>query len=259
VTPALFVSHGAPSVALENDAYTRALAAFGSRTPRPAAVVVVSAHWEAPGPLRVNAASRPEPIYDFSGFPQALYKLDYPAPGSPEIAAEIVDRLAAAGFPAVHEIARGWDHGVWVPLRLIFPEATLPVVELSLPVPRTPEQLLAIGRSLAPLRERDLLIVGSGGIVHNLSRLRWHEKEAPVDEWARAFDDWVMNRVSERDVEALAAYRSRAPHADQAVPTSEHFDPLFVVLGAAPGARVRTVYEGIDYGNLSMRTFALET
>lgn len=220
---------------------------------------MVSAHWEAPGPLRVNAAPRPELIYDFSGFPQELYRLDYPAPGSPVLAAEIVETLAAAGLHTALETARGWDHGVWVPLRLGFPEATLPVVELSLPVPRTPELLLAVGRALQPLRERGVLIFGSGGIVHNLGLLRWGGEDAPVDDWARTFDEWVMGRVLAGDLEALASYRLRAPHADRAVPTSEHFDPLFVVLGAAAGARADLIYEGIRYGNLSLRSFALES
>jgi len=255
--PALFVSHGAPTVALEKDDYARALADFGARTTRPEAVIVVSAHWEAVGPVRVNTVDRPGLIYDFAGFPREMYSLDYPAPGAPALAVEVLRRLGSAGVDAVAEAKRGWDHGVWVPLRLLYADAAIPVLELSLPVPRDPERLFRIGQALGPMRTRGALIVGSGGIVHNLSLLRWSGKEAAVDEWARAFDDWVNERLEGRVVEELLQYRLRAPHADLAVPTSEHFDPLFFVLGAtSEGERPSPVFSGFQYGNLSMRTVA---
>ena len=255
--PALFVSHGAPTVALEKGAYARALADFGARTPRPEAIVVVSAHWEALGPVRVNAVDGPSLIYDFAGFPREMYALDYPAPGAPALADEVLRLLRSAGVDAVAEAKRGWDHGVWVPLRLLYPEASIPIVEVSLPVPRDPDRLFRIGQALGPLRSRGILVVGSGGIVHNLGLLHWSGKEAAVDEWARAFDDWVNERLEGRGVEQLLQYRLRAPHADLAVPTSEHLDPLFFVLGATTeGERPSTVFSGFQYGNLSMRTVA---
>jgi 4,5-DOPA dioxygenase extradiol len=256
--PALFVAHGAPSIALEEDDYTRALRGFASGLPAPTAIVMVSAHWEAPGPVRVNVNPRPPLIYDFSGFPDALYRLTYPAPGAPELGREVAGLLAAAGLSPALEASRGWDHGLWIPLRIAFPEARTPVVEVSLPVPREPEALLAVGQALAPLRERGVLLLGSGGIVHNLGRLRFDHKAAPAEDWARAFDEWMRECLHHMDIEAIKAYRRTAPRAALAVPTSEHFDPTFFVLGSrAPDDGVATVYEGWHYGSLSMRTFAL--
>ncbi len=256
--PACFVSHGAPTAALDDDAYTGALAGFAREQPEPAAIVVVSAHWEAHGPVRVNAAAEPALIYDFGGFPDALYRLSYPAPGSPELAAEIGGLLGEAGIAHTEETARGWDHGVWVPLRLLYPEAAAPVVEISLPLPRTPAVVMALGAALAPLRDRGVLLFGSGGIVHNLRRLRFGEKDAPVDDWAAAFDAWVRVRLEQLDAAGLASYADAAPHAALAVPTTEHFDPLFFVLGACGDAdRCSAIFEGFEYGSLSMRSFAL--
>ena len=255
--PALFVSHGAPSAALEDDAYTRALGAWARGRPRPRAVVVVSAHAEALGPVRVNTAAHPPLIYDFYGFPQALYDLRYPAPGAPDLAREVARAFAEAGLDPVLDAQRGWDHGVWVPLRLLFPAADVPVVAVSLPAPRTPALLMAMGAALLPLRRKGVLLVGSGGIVHNLHRLGRDDGETP-EPWAAAFGSWVDERLQAMDREGLSAYASRAPHADLAVPTSEHFDPLFFVLGALDSRdRVQSVYEGFRYGTLSLRSFAL--
>jgi 4,5-DOPA dioxygenase extradiol len=258
LTPALFVSHGAPSVVLEDDGYTRALASYGKRFPRPDAIVVISAHWEARGPVHVNAVAHPGVIYDFAGFPRELYALDYLAPGAPALANDALRHLASARIEAVAEMARDWDHGLWVPLRMLFPEATIPVVEVSMPVARTPELLFHIGEALRPLRSRGVLLIGSGGIVHNLRLLHWGDKEAAVDPWAADFDEWVAERIERRAVEDLLAYRLRAPRADLAAPTTEHLDPLFFILGAATEEdRALSVFAGFHYGNLSMRTFAL--
>jgi 4,5-DOPA dioxygenase extradiol len=258
VFPALFVSHGAPTAALDDDAYTRALGAWARGRPKPRAIVVVSAHGEARGPVRVNAGAEPSLIYDFYGFPAPLYDLRYPAPGAPDLARDVAGAFAGAGLDPVVDAQRGWDHGVWVPLRLLYPAADVPVVAVSLPVPRTPELLLAMGRALAPLREKGILLFGSGGVVHNLRRLRWDDAEGPPEPWAATFGAWVDERLQARDVAGLSAYAARAPHADLAVPTSEHFDPLFFVLGAR-GDRdeVESLYEGYRYGTLSLRSFAL--
>jgi 4,5-DOPA dioxygenase extradiol len=165
--------------------------------------------------------------------------------------------LSQAGVAAVEEPRRGWDHGVWIPLRLLYPEASVPVVEVSLPVPRDPDLVARIGRALAPLRDRGILLVGSGGIVHNLRLARLDRKDGPVDEWAREFDGWVRERVDRRDLEELSAYRRGAPYADLAVPESEHFDPLFFALGAAePKDELQEVSRGFEYGNLSLSSFA---
>jgi 4,5-DOPA dioxygenase extradiol len=237
--------------------YGDTLRRFAEEIPRPDAIVIVSAHWEAPGPIRVTASPRPPLIYDFGGFPRALYKLQYPAPGAPALAADTVRLLAQAGLPAAAEPRRGWDHGVWIPLRLLYPKADVPVVEVSLPIPRDPATVLRIGAALAPLRSENVLLVGSGGIVHNLGLARLDRPDGSVDDWARRFDEWVKQRVAARDQAGIARYRESAPHADLAVPASEHFDPLLFVLGASEeGEEVRIVSTGFQYSNLSMTSLA---
>jgi 4,5-DOPA dioxygenase extradiol len=256
--PALFVSHGSPLVALDRDEYDRALARFAEGHPPPAAIVAVSAHWETRAPVRVSSSERPPTIHDFGGFPEELYRLAYPAPGAPELAREIVASLEEALVPATLDPARGLDHGAWVPLRFLYPDAGVPVVQVSLPRPRTAEAVFQIGRALAPLRDRGVLLFGSGGIVHNLGLVKFDDKHAPVDEWARAFDRWIAERLERLDTDALLSYEE-APHARLAVPTTEHLDPLFAVLGGArPDEGVSLVFEGFHHGNLSMRSFAIE-
>jgi len=254
--PAVFISHGSPMVAVENDDYTRSLRRMAESLPAPTTIVVVSAHWEAAAPVRVGSSPRPPLIYDFGGFPTELYDLKYPAPGNPGTAQEIVRLLTATGIRAVEDPDRGLDHGAWVPLLHAYPGANVPVVEVTLPVPRKPAELLAMGKALAPLRDWGVLLVGSGGIVHNLRRVRFSDKNAPIEPWARSFDTWIRERLEAGDVDAIADYRQQGPEAAASVPTTEHFDPLFVVLGAmGRGERVQDVFEGFHYGNLSMRTF----
>lgn len=215
-------------------------------------MVVVSAHWQTRGGQRANAVERPAPIYDFGGFSPELYTLRYNAPGDPALAAEVA---AIAG--ATLETERGWDHGLWVPLMHLRPQADIPIVELSLPFPADPRALIELGRRLRPLRERGVIIAGSGGIVHNLRLIDLSAKEAPIAPWAKQFDDWIAARIAARDFDAIADYRTRAPHADRAVPTPEHFEPLLVALGATrDDERLATLYEGFHFGSLSMRSIA---
>jgi 4,5-DOPA dioxygenase extradiol len=250
--PALFISHGAPSIALEQDDFTRAAAAYGATLADARGIAIVSAHWQARD-LRVNAVPRPETMYDFGGFDEALYQIHYEAPGDPVLAHEIAALLGDADL----EEQRAWDHGLWVPLRILLPDARIPIVEIAQPFPTTPDELLGIGRTLAPLRDRGIAIIGSGGIVHNLRAIHLADKNAPVDDWAREFDDWFAKHLALRDFATLSRYRELAPHDDRAVPTPEHFEPLFVTLGAARETdTLTTIYEGFQYGNLSMRTFA---
>lgn len=256
VMPAVFVSHGSPMTALDRGAYGKALAAFG-KTVEPEAMVVISAHWQESG-IRIASGAKPELIYDFGGFPRALYELRYDAPGAPELALGVKTELAQAGFEASLDESRGWDHGVWAPLRLMFPEARIPVVAVSLPYGWTPEKLYQAGRAMSGLRERGVLILGSGGIVHNLRRMNWADKDATVEPWALEFQDWVRRAIAKHDLEELFNYEKRAPHAKQAVPTAEHFAPLFPVLGAAgEGAKLTPIFEGVEHGNISMFSFQL--
>ena len=254
--PAVFVSHGSPTEALERDSYTDALAALGKRfTPR--AVAVVSAHWTTQRGLAVTAAAHHRLIYDFGGFPSELYRLEYPAPGDPALAQATVGRLAAAGFAAALEPVRGLDHGAWIPLRIAWPRADVPVVQVSLPE-LPPEELFRAGRALRPLRDDGVLVLGSGGLVHNLMLLQWNDHDAPGQAWAVEFDAWIADHLARGDVESVLDYRDRAPHAVRAAPTTEHIDPMFVALGAAhEGERAVPIFEGFHYGSLGMRSFEL--
>jgi 4,5-DOPA dioxygenase extradiol len=243
--------------ALGGDTHAEALHDFGRKHSRARAILIVSAHWQVSRPLRVTAWGSMPLVYDFGGFPEELYRIQYPAPGDAGLAARISSTLRAEGQETTFDTVRGLDHGAWVPARLAWPEATTPVLQLSMPF-LSPQELFQLGRALRPLRDENILIVGTGGIVHNLSRVRLADKNAPVDAWAAEFDEWVAEQVSARTIEKLFEYRRTAPHARLSVPTTEHFDPLFIVLGASwPGDSLEIIYQGFHYGNLSMRSFSL--
>ncbi len=245
-------------IALEKEGWGQALKEFAASIPRPRAIVVVSGHWEAPVPVRVTASKAPETIHDFSGFPEQLYRIHYEPLGDSELAERIQNLLGRAGIAAALDPRRGLDHGAWVPLRFLYPRADVPVLEVSQPVPRTPYDALKIGQALSTLRNDGVLLVGTGGIVHNLREIDFADAAGQVADWARAFDAWAASRLEAMDVAGLASYRQSAPHAAMAVPTPDHFDPIFVILGSAdPGERVRTIYQGFRYGTLSMRSFAI--
>lgn len=242
-------------LALDGGDWGRTLADLGRRLPPLRAILVCSAHWEAPGPFRLSSAPKPGVMHDFGGFPEALYHLDYPAPGSPTFAAEAAGLLQEAGLEVLLDGERPLDHGAWVPLRYLAPEASIPVVQLSLPRPRTPGLLLAAGRALAPLRQRGVLLLGSGGIVHNLRRLDWGDASLPQP-WALAFDGWVRERLEAGDHAALADWPS-APGAAESVPTSEHLDPLFMALGAAEDPP-ESIFEGWQLGSLGLTSYRFD-
>jgi 4,5-DOPA dioxygenase extradiol len=241
--------------ALGGDSHAAALHAFGREYPAAKAILVVSAHWQISLPLRVTAWDAAPLLYDFGGFPEELYRISYPAPGAPALATRIAGVLRAGDQATRFENERGLDHGAWVPLRLAWPEATIPVIQMSFPF-SSPQELYQLGKTLRPLRDDGILVVGSGGIVHNLRRAHIENKQAPVDDWAAEFDHWVAAQVASRNLDGLFAYRSAGPHARLSVPTTEHFDPLFVVLGAAYADEpIETIFEGFHYGNMSMRSF----
>ncbi|MDR3670206.1 MAG: class III extradiol ring-cleavage dioxygenase [Holophaga sp.] len=251
--PVLFVSHGAPTLALDGGAWAAALHAWAGGLDGVRAILMVSAHWESPGPVQVMAQAQPDTLHDFGGFPEALYQIHYPAPGDPALAGRVVAMLRAAGLEAEPDPDRPLDHGAWVPLRAAFPEARIPVVQVSLPLPRTPRQLFQLGRLLSPLRREGVLIMGSGGVVHNLRLLNWNGPGAPED-WAQGFETWVAGHLA--DPSGLFEAARQAPAYLKAVPTSEHFDPLFFALGAAGDSPVQTVFQGWQLGSLSLRTWA---
>jgi 4,5-DOPA dioxygenase extradiol len=253
--PAVFVSHGSPMVAIETGKYQDALAAFGAGV-SPKAILVVSAHWDTRNEISITSRDRNSVIYDFGGFPAELYALKYDAPGSPALATEIASILRPTHAVEL-DSSHGLDHGAWVPLRLMFPRADIPVVELSIPTSFSPQDLFQIGKLLAPLRERGVLILGSGGIVHNLRAVHLSNQHGPAEPWAEQFDRWFADALAAREFHQLFGYES-APNSRLAVPTPEHFVPAFVVMGAAENAKaLNTIYEGFEYGTISMRSFAL--
>ena len=254
--PAIFISHGSPMVAIERGPYQDALATFGASV-KPSAIVVISAHWDTHGTVRITSTDKHSAIYDFGGFPAALYALKYDAPGAPELAIRIAKLLAAKSISAVLDGSRGLDHGAWVPLHLMFPKADVPVVEISIPTSYAPEKLFEIGQMLAPFRAEGVLLMGSGGIVHNLRTVDFANHDGAAEKWAEEFDQWFSAALERKDYATLFAYES-APHAAAAVPTPEHFVPVFVAMGAGEGAEtLTTLYEGFEYGTISMRSFAL--
>lgn len=249
--PVLFLGHGSPMNAIEDNSYTRAVAALGARLPRPKAVLCVSAHWLTEGSV-AGGMAQPRTIHDFGGFPEALYAVRYPAPGSPALA----ERVRALVGARVDEDEWGLDHGAWSVLRHLYPKADVPVVQLSVDMTVSPSELLALGRKLRPLRDEGVLLLGSGNVVHNLRLISFEENVPPAD-WAVAFDAWVKSRLEARDHAALSEL-SAAPSARLAVPTPDHYAPLLYVVGASDERDVlRFESEGIQNRSISMLSFSL--
>jgi 4,5-DOPA dioxygenase extradiol len=256
--PGLFLSHGSPMLAIEDSPAGRFLDGLGTRLGTPRAIVIASAHFTARVPA-VGADPAPATIHDFNGFPPALHQIEYGAPGDPTLAEDVARRLGEAGLVTEVRTTQGLDHGVWVPLRRMYPAADVPVVPLAV-LPGADARLhFALGRALSPLREDGVLVIGSGGFVHNLGDLAWHDRAAAMPDWAREFADWMRNGLAGGDVEALLDWSTRAPHPRRAHPTPEHLLPLFVALGAAgPDVRVETLHASHEYGSLALDAFAFE-
>jgi 4,5-DOPA dioxygenase extradiol len=257
VLPSIFVSHGAPTLAIEQNETVEFLRRLGAELGgRPHAILCVSAHWTTQVPT-ASGARQPETIHDFGGFPAAMYQLHYPAPGAPHVAARAVELLKEAGIESQISPRRGLDHGAWVPLLLIYPEADIPLTQLSVQPHSGPAAHFRVGRALAPLRLEGVLILATGSATHNLSRLG-PEDQPP--EWARQFEEWIDRKINAGVYEELINYRQLAPHAGLAHPTEEHLLPLFVAAGAgAPGEkqlRGRTLHRGWTHGSLSMAAYS---
>jgi 4,5-DOPA dioxygenase extradiol len=255
--PTLFVPHGSPMSVLRPGAAGAALTAMAASLTRLRAIVVVSAHWDTLDPT-VGYAARPGTIHDFWGFPEELYSIRYPATGCREAADEVVASLRDAGFSPDKDDSRGLDHGAWIPLRTMFPDADVPVVPLSIQSRLGPEHHFAVGRALAPLAGRGILVLGSGNMTHNLRDLQIARqgRDAPLA-YLREFPEWVASRLADRDVATLLDYRQRAPDAVRAHPTDEHLLPLYVALGAAgENFEATRFHAGIDEFVLAMDSFA---
>ncbi len=251
--PVFFISHGAPTFALEPGQLGANLRALGQQLTGVKAVLVVSPHWQT-RELQVLTTAKPETVHDFGGFPAALYQLQYQAPGHPELADRAMQYLAQAGWPVTVDANRGLDHGAWVPLFHLLPEVNVPVFQVSMPHRLDPAGALALGRVLAPLRDQGVLIVGSGSLTHNLYDIQ--PPASPAVAYAVEFAHWIRQAVSRADVAALLDYRRLAPHAERAHPTEEHFLPLLVALGASHESETAQVIAGdITYGVLSMASY----
>lgn len=255
--PTLFVSHGSPMLALEDSPARRYLQALGKSLPRPRAIVVASAHWETLEAPAVSFAERPETIHDFGGFPPALFAMQYPAQGAPDVAGRASALLADAGIPVLRDSRRGLDHGAWVPLLLMYPDADIPVFQVSIMHGANPDVHERLGRALSSLRDEDVLVIGSGSLTHNLYEFRGQGIDAPVPAWVSDFGDWMKNKLQGGEREALLDYRRQAPHATRNHPTEEHLLPLFVAMGAAgETARAGQLHSSYEYGVLAMDVYA---
>ena len=248
--PSVFVSHGSPMHALQAGPAGEAWAALGSRLGKPRAILIASAHWDTERPL-LTGSTRPPTIHDFYNFPEPLYRLRYPAPGAPEVARKAKELLS--DFSADIDPEHGLDHGAWSPLLYMYPDADVPVVQLSIQPHLGTEHHVRVGEALRELKKEGILVIGSGHLTHNLrDRARGQGEPAP---YAREFQNWVKERLESHRIEELTNYRSLSPHGVRAHPTDEHFLPLFVALGAAGEGKPERVYDAIDSGVLAMDAY----
>jgi 4,5-DOPA dioxygenase extradiol len=257
--PTLFLSHGAPTLPLEDIPVSRFLKGLGAELPRPRAILMVSAHWETPTPT-LGGDETPKTIHDFYGFPDALYQLRYAAPGDPDLAARAAALLETAGYEARVHPRRGLDHGAWNPLILVYPEADIPVVQLSIQTALGPKHHLQLGEALRPLRDEGVLIIGSGNTTHNLGDPRRAMAHIEPPEDVRAFDDWLIEAVEAGRTDDLLNYRALAPTAPHQHPTEDHLLPLYVAMGAAgrngTAAKGRLLHQSYCLAILAMSAFA---
>jgi len=256
--PTLFLSHGSPMMAVEDSPAGRFLDGLGDSLPRPRAIVVASAHFLAERPM-LGGHPQPHTVHDFGGFPAPLYEIQYPAPGLTGLAEDIAARLGESGLNPKVRPGHGLDHGVWVPLRRMYPEADIPVVPLSVNPQGNAAEHYALGQALAQLRDEAILVVGSGGFIHNLGDLDWRHRHAPLAAWAAEFGGWMHDRLAARDWPALLDWQRQAPHAHHAHPTTEHLMPLFLALGAAGEApAVQVLHRSHELGTLALDAFAFD-
>jgi 4,5-DOPA dioxygenase extradiol len=251
--PTLFISHGAPPLALAPGEIGDFWRSLGESLPRPDAVLAVSAHWFTDLPL-VATTKQPKTIHDFYGFPPQFYQIRYPAPGAPKLAERVQSLLHDAGIPVSGDPEYGLDHGAWVPLKSFYPKADMKVAQLSVQPMRDARWHYRIGQALAPLRDENVLILATGGSTHNLREI--DPRGGPPPSWACEFDDWLGDALEGHRLEDLLDWDQKAPHAHRAHPSPEHFLPLFVALGAAgEGADARRIHRGFTLGGLSMSAF----
>lgn len=248
----IFVCHGGPTIVVEKNEYTDFLKDLGKKQ-TPKAVVIFTAHWESKFTTISSIDDTYDMIYDFSGFSKDLYSIKYPAKGSVEIASKLQAMLRNNGIESRLDESRGLDHGAWDILYLMYPNADIPVVQVSLNPQLSMEKQYEIGRAIKELGKEDILVIGSGSTVHNLSTIDWYSEKA--EEWAQEFDNWLIDKVEGNDIEALFNYRQLAPYAKRAVPTEEHIVPLFIAMGSGSSDKPKLLHQSYAYGTLSYICF----
>lgn len=252
--PGLFISHGSPMLAINPEQVGPALHRLGLNLPKPKAIVVMSAHWES-NALEISTGLRPMTWHDFRGFPNELYNIQYSAPGEPELAEEILKLLADVGINAHANSTRPRDHGVWMPLLHMYPDADIPVIEVSLPMQLPSNEIYNVGQALAVFREKQILLIGSGSITHNLRELSWKGDSNVVPQWASTFRNYVVNKLTHNDFEAVLEWES-IPYFEQNHPTIEHFAPIFFAMGT--GDRFSLVHSSFTMGSLGMDIYRFD-
>ncbi len=254
--PSLFIGHGSPMNVLDRNAYPEALKTLAASLPKPLSILVVSAHWVSPG-LKVSSGAAPGQIYDFFGFPEELYKVKYRAPGSPELASRVAGLLGGAGFPCAEDPARGIDHAAWAVLLHMYPEAGIPVIEMSLDYRLRPQRWFEVGKALAALRDEGVLLIGSGNIVHNLYRFE-RAADAPIYDWAAKFNEAVKKAIAGEDWDTLASYALPTDDSREAVPTPDHYLPLLAALGTkGPEEKASVFHESFQNASIAMTGFRM--
>lgn len=256
--PSVFVSHGSPMILLEDCPARQFLAGYGAALGKPSAILMISAHWET-AHVAVATTDRPETIHDIYGFPDPIQQFQYPAPGAPEIAAGAAAHLHEAGFSVAADPERGLDHGAWAPLAYMYPDADVPVAQVSIQSHLGPRHHLDMGAALAPLRDEKILILCSGNLTHGRRELNRGAVDAPPYGWVAAFSDWVHDAIEEDRTDDLVNYRALAPEAARNHPTEDHFLPLLIALGAGgKNARRKRIHASSTYRTLAMDAYAFD-
>lgn len=254
--PSLFISHGSPMMLLEDCPARRFLGEYGTGAEKPSAILMISAHWETPE-ISVATADRPETIHDFFGFPEPMYQIRYGAPGAPDVARSAAELMRASGLDVVSDPERGLDHGAWVPLMFMYPQAGIPVAQISIQTHLGARHHLDVGKALAPLRDEGVLIVCSGNLTHGLREMNRGGVDDPPHPWVAEFAQWMFDAITEGRVDDIVNYRSLAPDAERNHPTEDHFLPLLIALGAGgPEALPERVHASATYRTLAMDAYA---
>lgn len=254
MVPSLFLAHGSPMIAIENNVYTDYLTKLGEQI-KPKAIVIFTAHWETPTLMVSYRDDVYDTIYDFGGFPSELYTIKYPAKGAKHTASMIMERFEKQGIAVKKDSTRGLDHGSWTLLHRIYPKADIPVVQVSVNPTLPPVDQFRIGEALQGIGKEDILVIGSGALVHNLRMLNWGQTSA--EPWAVEFDDWIIDKVENKDLDSLFKYETLAPHARSAVPRAEHLVPFFIAMGSGdPNSQGKVIHRFYDHGTLSYLSFA---